>query len=158
MQSLEYLSRLCRRWDGELRIMPDRDYRALDFEEFPMSEHPSLTHGINWDHRVVFARQGDENVGAIIHEMGHVFLAEGRPDMCYEPDWLGWEIALARRARCFGVWSEQNAGYVIDWNGYSEWEEMPRTEMREYCRNRVRRAQRLKLIDRDGAPRCTRRP
>lgn len=158
MRALDYLSRLCRRWGGDLRLMSGVDYAALDFGYPPMSEHPNCTHGINWDRRIIFARQDDANVGAIIHEMGHVFLAEGNPVDCDELDWLGWEIALARRARCFGAWSEQNAGYGIRWGEYSEWSEMPRTEMRKYCRDRVRYSRRLGIIDRNGVPRCTRSP
>jgi hypothetical protein len=55
------------------------------------------------------------NAGAIIHEMGHTFLDRSlkQVERSDEFKWLGWEICLARLARCYGVWDEQNSTYVV---------------------------------------------
>lgn len=155
-RALDYLSRLCLRWGGELRLMSASDYGAIDFSDPPLSEHPEGAHGINWETRTVFATRDHANPGTIIHEMGHVFLMEGDPTGCDELDWLGWEIAVARRARCFGIWTAQNADYGISFGHLSTWGDLTLSEMREYARERIAHAQRIGVIDRRGNPRCTR--
>jgi hypothetical protein len=97
--------------------------------------------------------------GAVIHEMGHLFLIEGDPPRTYEPDWLGWEIALARQARCYPTWSKQNATYQVPFDGGDyEWASVTGAARRRLIADRIDYAMALGIVSQDGEPLCTRRP
>ena len=154
--ALSYLSRLCHRWGGELILLPGPSFHAM-MTCHGVTSHPSDSHAIHRARRQIFADTCHVCPGTIIHEMGHVFLKEAVPFKSHEPDWLGWEIALARRARCYRVWSEQNTGYSFSFRGQElEWGMMTPQEERLFIANRIRFAKRLGILSRDGVPLCTR--
>ena len=156
--ALDYLSRLCRRWSGELILLPDPAFRTI-MVCHGVTSHPSDSHAIHRGHRQIFADARHVCPGTVIHEMGHVFLKEAIPFKTHEPDWLGWEISLARRARCYRAWSAQNTGYNFSFRGKEwEWGTMTLQEERLFITNRITYARRLGILNQDGAPLCTRRP
>lgn len=154
--ALAYLSRLCRRWGGELFLLPKPEFLCAA-RCSGHSTHPSGSHAIDRGSRLVLASSLDVNPGTIIHEMGHAFLDEGDPSNTYEPDWLGWEIALARCAGCFREWSAQNAGYTFMFDGAErEWSELSPDEARRFIAERIDYAMELGIVSRRGEPQCTR--
>lgn len=156
MTALTYLSRLCLRWGGELITLPGRSFSAM-IACHGVTAHPYGSHALHRGRRQIFVNRGHVRPGTVIHEMGHVFLEEADPSTTYEPDWLGWEIALARQARCYRTWAEQNAGYIFSFRGKEyQWGELPPQEERRFIANRLAHARRLGILSRNGTPLCTR--
>lgn len=160
---LGYLSRLCRRWSGELVLMSEPEFRALPFNapwvDDGITRGPDDNHATDRPRRKVIAVDGMANPGAIVHEMGHCFLSEGNPSNDGEFDWLGWEIVLARRARCYRIWSAQNAEYLINTNlGERTWGTLTADRRRCLITDRIDWAMSLGIVSQDGEPLCTRRP
>jgi hypothetical protein len=156
---LSYLSRLCRRWGGELVIMPSQVFADIDYSIEGVSMSPDCNHAIDINKRHVFADELAVDAGAVIHEMGHLFLKDGDPRTGYEPDWLGWEIVLARRARCYRIWSRQNEAYQVPFEGGDhEWGVLTSAERGRLAADRIAHAQTLGIVSQDGEPLCTRLP
>jgi len=157
--ALAYLSRLCLRWGGELIILPSPAFS--DMITCPgVTSHPSESHAIHHERRQIFAERSNVCPGTVIHEMGHVFLDEADPSATFEPDWLGWEIALARQARCYRSWSAQNIdnGYSFSFRGKDwEWGSLPPQEERRFIADRLAYARKLGILNRKGEPLCSRR-
>jgi hypothetical protein len=157
MTPLAYLIRLCRRWGGSFETMLHAEFHNLAHDHRGWSCHPSCCHAISVDDRRIIAIAGKEHPGAVIHEMGHVFLREGHPAKTHEPNWLGWEIALARRARCYRAWSDQNCGYNFRWRGEErEWGALERGEERQVVADFVAKAIKRRIVTPSGTPLCTR--
>lgn len=157
MTSIAYLSSLCTRWGGRLELLSPRRFEAVSLC-VGHSMHPSSFHAIDRKSRAIFANSRAASPGSIIHEMGHVFLDEGDLDITYEPDWLGWEIALARKARCFREWSKQNSDYDLEFEGdHIRWGEVPEGALRRrLIAERIDYAMSLGIVSRKGEPLCTR--
>lgn len=159
--SLGYLARLCRRWCGKIVFMPHEAFRSLPYnapDTDGLTRSPDMVHAIDWPNRKVIAVDHRHNVGAIIHEMGHLFLEEGRPSATEEFDWLGWEIVLARRARCYRVWDKQNAEFVLNLEGRARsWGDLARSEKARLAADRIDHAQAIGIVSKDGEPLCTRK-
>ncbi len=157
-RALAYLSNLCRRWGGELVLVSADDYYNLS-RVSGWTSHPLGFHAINVAKRTILANRKRVDPGTVIHEMGHVFLAEGDPRTTFEPDWLGWEIVLARRARCYRTWSAQNAGYELGFEDYfGSWGELDSQTARRLIAACIADAKALGIVSRDGEPLCTRKP
>jgi len=145
-------------------VFMSRDaFRALPFAEpwVPtngLTRGSDMVHAIDWPNRKVIAVEHQHNCGQIIHEMGHVFLAEAEPTNGEEIHWLGWEIAMARRSRCYRVWSKQNASYMVNWNDALEWQDLSGDRLRRFIADRISHAKKIGIVSRDGEPLCTRRP
>jgi hypothetical protein len=119
--------------------------------------HPRGSHAIDVPARLVVAERRRVDPGTVIHEMGHVFLAEGDPDGTYEPNWLGWEIALARRARCYWPWSAQCADYqLLEGDIARDWRDFRGAELRRKIAECIDEAKSLGVVSEEGAPLCTR--
>lgn len=162
MTALTYLSRLCRRWGGELVLMPASEFHAMRFNaswvDDGLTMGPDSNHGLDRSNRRVIAVEHRYNVGAIIHEMGHAFLSEATPSNDGEFDWLGWEIVLARRAGCYRTWSKQNAEYVINTDlGERTWSTLTVEQRRDLIVDRIDYAQSIGIVSQSGEPLCTRR-
>jgi hypothetical protein len=156
--SIAYLARLCRRWSGELLLLPTDEYESVS-RSGCWTTHPDGHHAIHVSDRLIAADRRHVNPGTVIHEMGHVFLEEGRPSTTYEPDWIGWEIALARRARCYRTWSAQNARYLLTVGDLEHvWAELAGERLRRLIAERISLAQALGIVSQDGEPLCTREP
>jgi hypothetical protein len=153
-RALARLAARCRQWGGELRIVGDRAYRS--FVALPQtSAHPRGSHAIDVAARQIVVRRRSADSGAVIHEMGHLFLREGLPGSTNEPDWLGWEICLARRMGCYRAWSRQNETYqIIYLAGFSEceWGRLSWSEQRRIATERVAFAQRIGIVSASGEP------
>lgn len=155
---LAYLSQLCRRWGGMLLLLPRADFRSMA-RCSGFTGHPDRHHAIDRGQRLVIADRRRANPGTIVHEMGHVFLDEGNPVDCYEPDWLGWEIVLARMARCYRIWSMQNADYELaNTCGLPNvsWGWLTNAEKQRVIADRIDYAKAIGIVNRDGEPLCTR--
>lgn len=157
--SLGYLSRLCRRWGGELVMLGGREFDAICYLQPGVSQSPDGAHAIDIRSRRVMAHDRFADAGAVIHEMGHLFLKEGDPRRTRELDWLGWEITLARRARCFRIWDAQNEAYQIPFEGGDyEWGSLTFVERGRLIAERIDYAMSLGIVSQDGEPLCTRLP
>lgn len=159
--SLTYLARLCRRWGGEIVFMPKADFHALHFKlsaDDGLTIGPDGNHAVDRPNRRILAVEHQHNVGTLIHEMGHAFLAEAAPSNPGEFDWLGWEIVLARRAGCYRVWSKQNAGYAMNLEeGEREWGELTAEQLRRVIADRIDYARKIGIVSQRGEPLCTRK-
>jgi hypothetical protein len=157
MTALAYLTRLCRRWGGSFETVTCEVFCNL-CRGTGWSLHPFGNHASNVSTRSIIAVRDQELPGTLIHEMGHVFLSEGHPARTYEPNWLGWEIALARQARCYRAWSDQNTGYAFTWRRKDrEWGELDHSEERQVTADFVERAIKRRIVTPSGVPLCTRR-
>lgn len=161
---LAYLARLCLRWGGELVLMTEPEFRVLHFGSRMtngLTQAPDGDHAIDWPNGKVIAVESSVNPGAVIHEMGHLFLAEGAPATTNELDWLGWEIEMARRARCYRIWSKENFDYELgDTCGLmgASWGWLTVAETRRVAADRIAHAKAIGILSQHGEPLCTRRP
>ena len=166
-EQLHALARACRQWGGRLAIVSeDRFYDLFDnphrddlYAHGELSEAPfGYGHGLHWRKKIVYAQRGHERVGVIIHEMGHVFAAPHHPECfcgkCHEWNWLGWEIALARRIGAMQAWSRHNANYSTGNEGH--WASLSVEKRRAVVARRLKRARKIGVVDADGAPRSVR--
>jgi hypothetical protein len=157
--SIGYLSRLCRHWGGSLELVSGRDF--IEQVSAPcFSLHPNGSHAIDLVGRRILVERAHVNPGTLIHEMGHLFLEEGDPATTYEPNWLGWEIVLARRARCYRTWSAQNADYRLPGESLSGeslwWKDLPFSLRRRLIDESITDAKDLGIVSPRGVPLCTR--
>lgn len=169
------LQRLCKRWGGKIQLLNYTDFdryvtantshlnRESDGEPITSLAPAARWHGMCWATRTIYAVDLEANAGAIIHEMGHTFLDldEDQVDNSDEVSWLGWEIAVARYAGCYRIWSDQNAGYnlgddVCDEDGSFEWGSITPKFEREVIVDRLKHARRVGYLDRRFRPRSTR--
>ena len=147
------LARLCRQWGGSLLVLAVDDFeRCMKNDEY--SEAPFTSwHGINWSRREILAVDGRLDVGAVIHEMGHVFADIHFPGD--EMSWLGWEIGTALSVGAYREWSRQNSNYSIDGDG-TEWGMQTRSERRALVRDLLSNAFSNGLVDSNARPLCKR--
>lgn len=170
---LQALTRLCRQFGGRLSILSSGEFDVLFsrtgekktwrerdevLQEAPFTD----AHGLNWQRKIVYAVRGREEVGAIIHEMGHVFADRYPPDdqKCQEWDWFGWEVALARKIGAVRVWSRHNSDYSTREDGSAPWKSLAQKQRRHVIADRLAIARKLGVIDASGAPlslRCKRK-
>jgi len=121
------------------------------------STHPDWFHAIDIKAGLILADAEHANAGTVIHEMGHVFLKEGHPSSTSEPDWLGWEIVMARQNRCYRAWALQNNDYIVPYGDTDiEWNRASPNQLRSIISSSIARSTELGLIDANGRPRCTR--
>ncbi len=165
---LRALSHVCSAFGGSLAIVSLREFERLfneeDSDETPwgpedLSVSPfTLGHGLWWRKKIVYAVRGHEEVGSIIHEMGHVFAEEHHPDhhQCCEWNWFGWEVSLARQIGAFRTWSRQNSNYLTSEGGASEWGMLTAKRRRALIADRLVHARKIGVLDASGAPRCIR--
>ena len=156
---LRSLKRVCRRFGGRLAIISQRYFdRLFTLHRGDVCESPfTSAHGIHWGKKVVYAVRGREEVGSLIHEMGHVFADHRHPDSsrCREFRWFGWEVALARQIDAYRVWSHQNGDYATNDAGRT-WGMLSATERRAVALERLAFAKKIRVVGPDGAPRSVR--
>ena len=159
---LRSLARLCRRFGGRLALVSDAHYYRL-FDgakrrrKRVLCESPfTCGHGIHWQRKLIYAVRGHEEVGSIIHEMGHVFADLHHPESAKSKEWswLGWEIAVARQIGAYRMWSRQNAKYNTG-RGFL-WGALSTQERRAVVVDRLACAQQIGVITHDGTPRSIR--
>jgi hypothetical protein len=168
---LRALARVCRQFGGQLAVISQSAFDALFYEEGAPNSKCGGTelydatftdaHGLWWSRKIVYAVRGREQVGAVIHEMGHVFAATRHPDCycggeCHEWNWFGWEVALARKIGAVRAWSRQNAHYQTDEGGGSMWGKLSIARRRTIVAKRLAHARKIGVLDADGAPRSIR--
>ncbi len=161
---LRSLAWICRRFGGRLAIIPQRRFDLLfegsdprDPDGVCVSPFTSA-HGIHWQKKVVFAVRGREEVGSIIHDMGHVFADAHHPesDGCCEFNWFGWEIALAQRIGAYRTWSRHNVDYIVNAPGGREWGALDERGQRDVAARRLTLAKKIGVVAHDGTPRSIR--
>lgn len=114
--NLNYLGQVCNNLGGDL-VVWEGDFTPTlkqDLCEEGWSFAPFVTENVavHWRNKTIAIPKAYENIGAVIHEMGHVFACNVPPDRCpSEWDWLGWEIALAKK---IGIkeWLRNNEYFV----------------------------------------------
>ena len=146
----ERLRAICEGWGGRLIELPEEEYRQdQQIQEAPFSAGDL---GIRWAAKeIVFTRRLPLEPVEIIHEMGHVFAATGRPDEIQEFDFLGWEYVLALEV---GIsrrdWVHENQHYAVTDDG-DELGYMGYGEVTTLLDERIRVATAAGLI-REGKP------
>jgi hypothetical protein len=164
-EQLRALARFCRAHGGRLAIISQRSFD--DLFEVPSGNRRdgalhvapfTDAHGIHWKKKIVYAVQGREKVGAIIHEMGHVFADAHHPmdTKCREWSWLGWEIALARKIDAMRTWSRQNSNYATGDDGGADWGSISSKRRRAIVIDRLREAKEIGVVSADDIPRSVR--
>lgn len=168
---LRALVRLCAEFGGKLAIVSQDEFddlfdRPADKEARrrwgaeDLSAAPfTSAHGQWWRKKIVYVVKGREEVGSIIHEMGHVFAAEHHPDhdcnSCHEWNWFGWEIAIARHIGAARTWSRHNANYRID-EASHQWGKIPPDRRRSVAIDRLAHARKIGVLGQDDLPRSVR--
>ncbi len=160
---LRALARVCRGFGGQLARVSQRAFDLL-FEDADPSDRADVclspftfAHGIHWRKKIVYAVRGREEIGTIIHEMGHVFADPHHPEdlKANEYAWLGWEIALARRVGAYRTWSRHNSNYIVE-SPNRDWGELDTKERRAVVADRLAHAMKIGVVDPDGTPRSIR--
>ena len=154
------LQALCRRWGGDLVLIPRDSYDNLFYTErkdsiFPKLRHRRMReapfaswHGLHWEAKLVFATHEAAEVGPIIHEMGHVFAVPAYPGD--EWHFLGWEALVARQIGAYETWSKENWNYGT--NDGDEWGTLSRKQQQELLVERIADGKKLGIINRLGRP------
>jgi hypothetical protein len=158
---LRALARLCRQLGGRLSIVSYRAYDDLSVDTFVGAFHVAPftdAHGLHWSRKIVYVVRGREEIGSIIHEMGHVFADQHHPEhhKCCEWSWFGWEVAVARQIGAGRTWSRQNGLYVTgdEWGG--AWCHLSVKQRRAVIADRLAHARKIGVLATDGAPRSVR--
>lgn len=157
MTPLDRLKAMARSWGGEIRrvppppghffsIPPDSGLSLCPFEGGLAVEHARL--------RVVFWNEYPD-LGALVHEMGHVFAARKVPARAREWRFFGWEYLVARRGGCSVEWFKSSGDYVIGGGGRAFGGLSPSAQ-RKILASRIRFARRNGLI-KGGVPVSIRR-
>lgn len=159
---LRALARLCRKFGGALirlsqvefdRLFDDRARaRAASRYEAPFTS----AHGVNWIRKIIYTVRDREEVGSIIHEMGHVFADRKPPFNTNEWEWFGWEIAVARSIGAAREWSKHNANYNTGDENGGDWGHLSTKERRGVVRDRLLYAKKIGVVSPDNAPRSAR--
>jgi hypothetical protein len=162
---LRALARFCRRHGGQLAIVSQCEFDDLfdvpkdkrvdgELHESPFTS----AHGLHWRRKIVYTVREREEVGSIIHEMGHVFADVHHPEdeRCREWNWLGWEIALARQVDAMRTWSRQNANYETGESGWRPWRALTTKRRRIIVADRIAHAKKIGVVDANGVPRSIR--
>lgn len=138
---------------GTLKLISPKEYTAnyadkstcSDFYHCPLSSYL----GIDWIKVQLVGVRSNLNVGAVIHEMGHLFASNTNPsDTDTEFDFFGWEIALARELRCYSLWSTDSANYIIDDGVY--WGRASIAVQREVAAEQLTKAKQRGLVNARG--------
>jgi hypothetical protein len=163
---LRALGRVCRQLGGRLAIISQRAFDDLFYHRDRkgwegLTDAPfTSAHGIHWRKKIIYAVRGREEVGSIIHEMGHVFAAQHHPECycgkCHEWNWFGWEVTVARRIGASRTWSRHNARYQTGGGGGGRWETLTARKRRAVVADRLARAMKIGVLDQSGAPRSIR--
>jgi len=95
-------------------------------------------------------------LATLIHELGHVLASKEKPDRSREFDFLGWEIAFARKVRGLNDWIKGNQDYCIDWHDHLEFKELPRNKRKEFFDQRIAVSRRKGMLDANCHPRSIR--
>lgn len=158
---LSALGRICRQLGGSLKIVSSKEFDKLfddDDLSMPHTAGSKYEYGIHWDRKIIYAVRGTKHIGFIIHEAGHVFADRHPPDdhKCAEWEWLGWEIAVARRIGAMPAWSRQNASYHLGEGirggvgADKDWRQLSTKERSVIIADRIAHAKKIGLI----SPRC----
>lgn len=173
LDHLRALARVCRDFGGRLAIVSQREFdrlferggsKAAPHGDEELSDSPfTSAHGLWWRRKIVYAVAGREEIGSIIHEMGHVFAAPHHPhhacDACREWDWFGWEITIARQVDAARTWARSNDNYQISGGrgeAHREWGQLSAQERRVLVVERLARARKIGVLAVDGTPRSVR--
>lgn len=167
-QRLHALARICRRLGGQLRLVSkDEFFAVLDADDgvtLPYTAGSRRDYASHWQRKIIYAIHGTSHIGYLIHETGHVFADLHHPDSakCDEWDWLGWEIAVARRIGAWRAWSQQNGNYhmgdgTCDGIGKDkDWGDLSIKERDTIVQDRLTHAKKIGLLSERGAPRSIR--
>lgn len=163
LDHLRSLSRICRRFGGRLAIVTQRYYDRIfgcrPYDPNGVCESPfTSAHGIHWQKKIIYAVRGREEVGSIIHEMGHVFADLHHPQsgQSREWAWFGWEVAMARQIDAWRVWSRQNGNYNTSESGGDEWGILSTSKRKALVAERLAHAQKIGVLTSNGTPRSIR--
>lgn len=152
----------CEELGGSFRLIsPEQFYTMFIAKGHCPNNHesPFARHlGVNHKRKTVYAAvdSAESQIGALIHEIAHVFATRKGPDACKEFDFLGWEIALAREIGCYRTWSADNSDYAVGDDG-TMWRYLSAKRRADIVRERVAYAQKIGIVDANGRVRSARR-
>ncbi len=163
LKALKYLRTIIRKWGGTLEVVTAEKYKVIEKEDchgIGLWNTSSVSgYAIHWLDKRIVIRDGCNDPGTIIHEMGHVFLDLDGPDNSDEYSWLGWEICLARKAHCYRSWSLQNSDYGVgcEWSEFSNdtsaiWGNLSKYNKTLLVKDRIEHAKRIGIVDRHNNP------
>jgi hypothetical protein len=164
LDHLRALAQCCRQLGGRLAIVSQRAYDKLFHNhaatiDGELHESPfTSAHGLHWSRKIIYTVHGREEIGSIIHEMGHVFADPHHPEHseCIEWSWFGWEIALARQIGAGRTWSRQNDNYATGEDGNDDWGKLCAASRRAIVIDRLAHARTIGILSTDGTPRSVR--
>jgi hypothetical protein len=137
-------------WGGRLQRVSEEEYWALT----GISEAPfATTLGIDYQAGIVYYT-ADQQIGEIIHEMGHVFASDKPPNVSKEWTFFGWEWTVAKAAGCELEWIASSRNYSVprgDEFGY-----ITEGRQKRILRERYGHAKKIGLISQNGTPLCIR--
>jgi hypothetical protein len=166
------LGTLARRLGGQ--ILHDRNWTGLWNEGQPnngkrgYSEAPFDNGiGVYYAKKLIVHGNAGFTLSGLIHEMGHVFACRFQPNSrhCDETDFLGWEIALARRLSVTHIWMNEMGNYGVhvaddgtldDEGDFSEIRGLTDKQRRKCFASAIVKAQRLGILGRRGEIRSIR--
>jgi hypothetical protein len=173
---------LCKRLGGQLALVSGQEIRAMIHRDYPDYDNygtpeeaeaaigfdladgerfttPDNTdnHGQEWGRKIIYAVEGHESVGHIIHEMGHVFADRYPPNnsKCREWRWFGWEIEVARQIGAWKTWSDHQADRFVS-NGTVQWSTLTAKRRHAVIAERIRYAKKIGILGEAGEPRSIR--
>lgn len=175
---LRRLAVLCKRLGGRLAIVPYEEISAMIQRDYPDYDRDdeeteaaidsglergaifstpdnSDAHGQEWGKKIIYAVEGREDVGHIIHEMGHVFADRHPPDSskCREWRWFGWESVIARQIGAWETWSRHQDHRFV---GDVFLKDLTTRRRQAVIAERIRYAKKIGLLSEAGEPRSIR--
>lgn len=156
LQALNRLQELARSWGGSIALV----------EELPVPCAPFTScMGVDYDKKEIYveidrlnrSHRAWEMLGGVIHEMGHVFACDQRPESSEEYDFLGWEWLVARQTGLLEQWEHSMSNYSIGNDEFSaDFDCLSPDQASDLIEERVARARELGLITDDESPRAIR--
>lgn len=111
-QNCRKLSRIARRWGGEIIRLTQEQYYYLG-RQTGISEAPfAVELAVNYSEKTIYCVT--PTWYELVHEMGHVFACRQPPRQSSDFDFLGWEWVLARQLKGVRKWIAGNADYGVN--------------------------------------------
>lgn len=146
--ALQKLHQLAERWGGSLVKVTEAEFEALDVVvEAPFANHL----GVDYKAKKVYYT-ADEQMGLLIHEMGHVFASSLEPYDSDEWEFFGWEWTVARRVGCQTEWLHGTRDYGLEPG--NEFGSLSEKEKQELLAERVAHGKTIGIIAKNGVPLC----
>lgn len=150
---IQHCQRIAERLGGKLEFVSEEAYEVLRQDPF-VSDCPfSDGLAVNYEKKTVYVwldGLADDEVGSILHELGHVLASPDEPHVSNELPFMGWEYSLAKSFKGEAAWFLSCQYYVIDAEG-TEFRELTPSRRRAFLEERLEEAKKRGLIKRGRA-------